>query len=123
MEMDLAPGDKCQIDEQCYGDGYCFHPTDVCVPANISLGADCSGVPGAYEPSTKLCDLDMHCDFETMTCQRNLNINSVCSLGLGTQFGHCPYGTTCTADAYSNTWTCKAWRTVGWFQTTTVPEV
>ena len=64
---ELAPGDLCQWDEQCYGPGTCSDK-GICEAENGEVGASCLGVTGEYQLSDKLCNVGSYCNTKIRKC-------------------------------------------------------
>lgn len=96
----LAPGDSCLYDEQCFGHGTCSE-WGTCEPENQEVGADCRGIGSEFQMSDKICDVGMYCNTKIGKCVRSSVQGESCD-----DFHSCKFGQGCFEDPESNKKSC-----------------
>jgi hypothetical protein len=95
----LAPGDLCQWDEQCYGSGTCSEG-GVCEAEAGKVGDSCSGVTGEYQLSDKLCDPGNYCNTKIRKCVKAGQEGEPCEDPYSCQFGYGCYHDPLTGEKF-----------------------
>ena len=107
MNINLAPGDRCHLETQCYGNGTCVD--GICMAADPNVGADCDDIviDGAYiHGGDLMCAPGQYCsedpsDANENVCTAVLPAGSVCKSD-----NQCGYSAVCLFN------TCVAWGTL-----------